>query len=39
MQLIRRQIWNENLGSAIVDWSVLGLGVASLGVALVTTLV
>jgi len=39
MQLIRRKIWNENLGSEVVDWCVLGVGAASLAVALFTTLI
>ena len=38
MQTIRKKIWNEDLGSSVVDWCVLGTGVASLSVALVTTI-
>ena len=38
MQTIRKKIWNEELGSNVVDWCVLGSGVASLAVALVTTI-
>lgn len=37
MQTIRKSIWNADMGSTFVDWCVLGAGVASLAVALVTT--
>ena len=39
MQAIRKKIWNDDLGSAVVDWCIFGVGVMSLSVAVVTTLV
>lgn len=39
MRLIAGKIWNDEVGSALVDWAVLGAGVMSLTVAVVTTLV
>ncbi len=38
MRYIAKQVWHDELGSALVDWAVLGAGVMSLSVALVTTL-
>lgn len=38
MQTISKKIWNDELGSSFVDWCVFGAGVASLSVAMVTTL-
>ncbi len=39
MRIIRKRFWNDELGSAVVDWCILGVGVMSLSVAVVTTLV
>jgi hypothetical protein len=36
MKIIVDRIWNDELGSATVDWLVFGAGVVSLGVALVS---
>jgi len=33
-----RYFWNDQLGSAFIDWCVFGAGVMSLGVAVVLTL-
>ena len=38
MKNIVHRFWNEELGSSVVDWCVLGAGVVSLSVAVVTTL-
>jgi len=37
MRYIAKRVWNDELGSALVDWAVLGAGVMSLSVAVVTT--
>ena len=39
MQTLKKTFWNDEVGSALVDWCVLGAGVMSLSVAVVTTLV
>jgi len=39
MQHITKRIWNDEMGSAVVDWAVLGAGFTSLALAVVTTLV
>ena len=39
MKAIKKTFWNDELGSAVIDWCVLGAGVMSLSVAVVTTLV
>lgn len=39
MQTISKRFWNDEMGSAVVDWCVLGAGVTSLAVAMITTLV
>lgn len=38
MERFARKFWNDELGSAVVDWMVLGAGIVSLTVAVVTTL-
>ena len=38
MQHIIKRVWNDELGSAAVDWAVLGAGVTSLALAVTTTL-
>ena len=38
MQMISKRIWNDKSGSSVVDWCVFAAGVASLSVAMVTTL-
>ncbi len=38
MEKFLRHFWNDELGSAVVDWMVLGAGIVSLSVAVVTTL-
>jgi Flp pilus assembly pilin Flp len=38
MNIILNRFWNDQLGSSVVDWAILGAGVVSLGVALVSTL-
>jgi Flp pilus assembly pilin Flp len=38
MQNFVQRFWNDELGSSVIDWFVLGAGVASLSVAVVTTL-
>lgn len=38
MQTIKKRIWNDELGSTVVDWCILGAGVVSLSVAVVSTL-
>ncbi len=36
MKNITNRFWNDDLGSSVVDWLVLGAGVVSLGVALIS---
>lgn len=38
MNMLLNRFWNDQLGSSVVDWAILGVGVVSLGVALVSTL-
>ena len=38
MQSFVQRFWNDEMGSSVVDWCILGAGVASLSVAVVTTL-
>jgi Flp pilus assembly pilin Flp len=38
MEKFLRRFWNDELGSAVVDWMVLGAGIVSLSVAVATTL-
>ena len=38
MKVILDRFWHEELGSSVVDWTILGAGILSLGVALVSTL-
>lgn len=38
MQHIVNRFWNDDLGSTVVDWCILGAGVVSLSVAVVATL-
>jgi len=38
MNAILQRFWNDELGSGLVDWCFFGAGVASLGVAVVSTL-
>ncbi len=39
MTPIVNRFWNDEMGSAVVDWAVFGAGALSLGVALISTLV
>jgi len=38
MNKLLRHFWNDEVGSAVVDWCVLGAGATSLIVAVVTSL-
>jgi len=38
MEHFARRFWNDELGSAVVDWLILATGIVSLSVAVVTTL-
>ena len=39
MNKLLKHFWNDELGSAVVDWCILGGGAVSLGVAIVSTIV
>lgn len=39
MSTITRRYWNDELGSALVDWCFFGAGIVSLSVALVATVI
>ncbi len=36
MERFLRHFWNDELGSAVVDWTIFGAGIVSLSVAVVT---
>lgn len=38
MNKLLTRFWNDELGSAVIDWCILGAGASSLLVAVVTTL-
>ncbi|MGR3662885.1 MAG: Flp family type IVb pilin [Paracoccaceae bacterium] len=39
MQNFIQRFWNDEMGSSVIDWCILAAGAASLGVAVVSTLV
>lgn len=38
MDAIINRFWNDELGSAVVDWAIFGAGALSLGVAVISTI-
>lgn len=39
METLMKRFWNDELGSAFVDWCIFGAGAVSLGVAVVSTVI